>query len=215
MPFDPIVGAGERARLVQAPGERRIERVEDQRRLAAARDAGDAGEGAERDRGLDVLEVVLARAGQRQPAAALGLSAQQRHRDLAAPDQILPGQALGRGHDRGRRALRRPPCRRAPRRPGPCRPRGRRRGSPPRRARPRSPCCRGRAGSSAYRAGAGCRAGAGRSRARPARRARRSAPSRSARPSGCAGSRRPRASRIARKRQVARGRRCAGSRGGR
>ena len=103
--LDLVVGAGEQAGLVQAARQRRIQRVQDQGRLAAAGHAGDAGEGAERDRDLDVLQVVLARAGQLQPAAALGLPAQQGQGDLPAPDQVLPGQALGRRHDRRRRAL--------------------------------------------------------------------------------------------------------------
>ena len=52
-----------------------------------------------------LLEVVLGRADQRQPVAALGLAADQRQRDLAAADEILAGQALGRGQDLGRRAF--------------------------------------------------------------------------------------------------------------
>ena len=96
---------GKQARLVQALGDRRVERVEHERRLAAAGNPGDAGEGAERDAGVDALEVVLGRAGEGQPAAVLGLAADQRQRDLATAGEILAGQALGRGQDLGGRAL--------------------------------------------------------------------------------------------------------------
>src|SRR3546814_17867969 len=48
-PLDGVVGAGKGARLVQAAGQRLVERLDDERRLAAAGDAGDAGEGAERN----------------------------------------------------------------------------------------------------------------------------------------------------------------------
>jgi hypothetical protein len=62
--------AGMLARAVQPPRQRLLERLDDQGALAAARHAGDAGEGAERDAGRHVLQVVLARALDRQPAAA-------------------------------------------------------------------------------------------------------------------------------------------------
>src|SRR3546814_4350583 len=57
-PLDGVVGAGKGARLVQAAGQRLVERLDDERRLAAAGDAGDAGEGAERHRRIDLLQVV-------------------------------------------------------------------------------------------------------------------------------------------------------------
>ena len=67
------------ARVVEPLGERLVERLDDQGRFAAARDAGDAAEGAERDFGGDVLQVVAARADEAQDlprmagAAALGI----------------------------------------------------------------------------------------------------------------------------------------------
>jgi hypothetical protein len=56
-PVDPFMRAGVLARAVQPAGDRLVERIDQQGRLAAARDAGDAGERAERDLGGDVLEV--------------------------------------------------------------------------------------------------------------------------------------------------------------
>ena len=47
--------AGHGARAVQRPGERAVEHVLDERALAAAADAGDGGERAERNRDVDVL----------------------------------------------------------------------------------------------------------------------------------------------------------------
>ena len=193
-PSSAAVLAGMLARAVQPPRQRLVERLDDQRALAAARHAGDAGEGAERDAGRHVLQVVLARALDRQPAAALAarrLAPDLGDRDLAEARQILAGEAGAVAHHLLGRALGDRHGRHARRRPGPCRPDGRRRGSLPRRARPPAPCCRGRAGGSASSAAGRCRAGAGRSTARPAHRARRSGPSRSARRAGCAGSRRP------------------------
>ena len=58
-------GAGVLARAVEPARHRLVERVDEQRRLAAARDAGDAGEQAERDLGGDVLQIVAARADRR------------------------------------------------------------------------------------------------------------------------------------------------------
>ena len=48
-PLDPVMLAGMVARAVEAAGQRLVERLDDQRGFAAARDAGDAGEGAERN----------------------------------------------------------------------------------------------------------------------------------------------------------------------
>src|SRR6185369_15703929 len=59
---DLLVRAGGDARAVQVAGRGRIERVDGERRLAAAADAGDAGEGAERELHRDVGQVVGGRA---------------------------------------------------------------------------------------------------------------------------------------------------------
>ena len=50
-------------------------------------------------RGIDLPQVVLGGAVQGQPAPLLGLAPGKRHRDHAAADQILAGQALGGRHD--------------------------------------------------------------------------------------------------------------------
>ncbi len=52
---DRVVGAGERLGPVQRAGQRGVEHVLDQRALAAAADAGDDGERAQRDLDVDVL----------------------------------------------------------------------------------------------------------------------------------------------------------------
>ena len=185
-------GAGGSRGAVQLPRRRLVERVDDQRRLAAAGDAGDAGERAERDRRGDVLEIVAAGADDFQLAAGCGDAARRRrrHEPLRRKD-IAPVSELGSAHDLRRRPL-------------------------------GDDLAAVDAGAgadvddviggedrvlvmldddhrvaefaqapAASRAAARCRAGAGRSTARRARRARRSGPSRSARRGGCAGFRRP------------------------
>ena len=59
-PVDAVVRPGEDARAVQLARGGGVERVDGEGRLAAARDAGDAGEGAERDRRGDAAQVVAA-----------------------------------------------------------------------------------------------------------------------------------------------------------
>ena len=49
MPVDAVVRAGAQPRAVEAVGDRAVEDLVDQRRLAGARDAGDGGEDAERE----------------------------------------------------------------------------------------------------------------------------------------------------------------------
>ena len=51
-------------------GQRAIKNVVDQRAFAAAADAGNDGHDAERDADIDVLQVVLARAVDRDPFAS-------------------------------------------------------------------------------------------------------------------------------------------------
>src|SRR3546814_15230872 len=82
------------ARLVQAAGQRLVERLDDERRLAAAGDAGDAGEGAERNRRIDLLQVVRGGAEDADLLARVALAAQARYLDLAPAREVLPGQAL-------------------------------------------------------------------------------------------------------------------------
>src|SRR3546814_10018483 len=59
----------------------------------------DAGEGAERDRRVDVLQVVLAGAEDSDRLARVPLAADARHLDLAQPGEVLAGQAFGVPHD--------------------------------------------------------------------------------------------------------------------
>src|SRR5260370_4797385 len=89
-----------RALAFQPPRQRLVERLDDQRTLAAARYAGDAGEGAEWDAGRDVLQVVLAHALDRQPAAAFGgrLAADLGDGDLPEARQVLTGKAGAVAH---------------------------------------------------------------------------------------------------------------------
>ena len=104
---EPAVLAGMLARAVQPARQGLVERLDDQGALAAARDAGDAGEGAERDAGRHVLQVVLARALHGQPAAALGrrLAALLGNGHLAKAREVLAGEAGAVGHDLLGRAL--------------------------------------------------------------------------------------------------------------
>ena len=123
---------------------------------------------AQRDRGRDVLQVVLARAHHLQ-RLAVGLAPLLRHRDLAPPVRYCPVMLSALAMTSG------VPCGDDPAAVdagagadvdhvvGGA-------GWRPRRARPRARCCRCRAGASASRSGGRCRAGAGRWTARRARR---------------------------------------------
>ena len=100
---EAAVCAGMFARVVQPLGQGLVERLDDQRALAAARDAGDAGEGAERDAGRDVLEVVRLGALDRKPAApltALGwrFAPHLGNGDLAEAGKVLAGEAGAVAH---------------------------------------------------------------------------------------------------------------------
>src|SRR6201999_4411543 len=86
---DAVVGAGAQFRLVQAVGDRGVERLVDQRRLARAGDAGVAAEDAERDRHVEVLEVVFTGAADRQ--RAFRPPALLRHVDLFLAREVLAG----------------------------------------------------------------------------------------------------------------------------
>src|SRR3546814_15505399 len=79
---------------VERAGGGRIEGVDRQRRFARARDAGDAGEGAERELRIDIPEVVGARALDGE-VLARALAAAGRERPLAAAGEIIGGDAFG------------------------------------------------------------------------------------------------------------------------
>src|ERR1039458_2776151 len=71
-----------------------------ERALAGAADAGDAGERAERNAGVDVLKVVLARAEDLKPAPVRGrLYALTGDRDGELPPQILGGKRMRMSED--------------------------------------------------------------------------------------------------------------------
>ena len=77
-------GAGATRGAVELARDRLVERVDQQRRLAAAGDAGDAGEQAERDLGGDVLQVVAARVDDLERAALMrGAALGHRHAEFA------------------------------------------------------------------------------------------------------------------------------------
>ena len=89
-PSIPSWAPGTQFRLVQAVGDRGVERLVDQRRLARAGDAGHAAEDAERDVDVDALEVVFT--GAADGELTLRGAALLRHLDLFLPREVLPGQ---------------------------------------------------------------------------------------------------------------------------
>ena len=102
--FDAVVRGRGLVGAVQPPRQRLVERVDEQRRLAAARHAGDGGEQAERNLGRDVLQIVAARADDLEQAVRVRRPP-LRDRDLAHAVEILPGQRRRVGHDVVGRAL--------------------------------------------------------------------------------------------------------------
>ena len=91
-------GAGASRAPLSSPRQRLVERVDQQRRLAAAGDAGDAGEQAERDFGGDVLQVVAARADD-LAARAVGVARPPlgHRRSRSSPERYLPVSEFGVG----------------------------------------------------------------------------------------------------------------------
>src|SRR3546814_10100123 len=86
-PGQRVVRPRDEPRAVQRPRRAGVERVDDEARLARARQAGDAGEGAERDRRGDTPKVVRPRALQHQ-VEAVSRAAVRRHLDsLRAGDR--------------------------------------------------------------------------------------------------------------------------------
>ena len=197
------------ARLVQPVGERLVDDLVHERRLARARHAGDADEVRHREVDVDALQVVHAGAAHREPAAVL--VAARRHGDRPPSGEELAGdRRLVLLHLRGGAlgddvaavlARARAPCRRG----------GRPRTSSARRARRRARCCRGRAAARASRSACCCRAGGARSTARRGCRARRPAASRSASPAVAAAPRRRTASPPHGRAAGSRRRRCRGT----
>ena len=81
-------------RAVELARHRLVERVDDQRRLAAAGDAGDAGEEPERDLDRDILEVVALGADDLERAALLRLAALGRDRDAHLAGEVFAGERV-------------------------------------------------------------------------------------------------------------------------
>src|SRR6185312_5891265 len=97
--LDALDRCGLDARAAQARGRVPEQRVDDERRLARAGYAGDAGEEPERDVGADVAQVVAARADDVQLPRRICDRAQPRHVDAAPPRQVLAGDGGGVGLD--------------------------------------------------------------------------------------------------------------------
>ena len=101
-PGDLVVFSGEDAGAVEGAGGGGVERVDGEARLARARDAGDAGEGAERDARGDAPEVVRGRAVDGE-LLAIALAAFRREGDRAAAREIVGGEAGLARHQVGER----------------------------------------------------------------------------------------------------------------
>src|SRR5262249_1050624 len=99
---DVVVGRGSGAGAVQTPRQRQVQHLVDQRTLSATADAGDGDKGAQREGYVDVLQVVLSCALDREPGAGrraarltfllrLWHAAMSRHGDRFLSGQILSG----------------------------------------------------------------------------------------------------------------------------
>ena len=97
-------GRGALAGVVQLAGDRLVEGVDQQRRLAAAGDAGDAGEQPERNFRRDVLQIIAARVDHLDGAAMVRRLA-LRYLDREFAGEIFAGQRFRIAHDVGGRAL--------------------------------------------------------------------------------------------------------------
>ena len=93
------------ARARELAGDTLVERLDQQGRLAAAGDAGDAGEGRQRNLAGHVLQVVALGADDGDLARIGDLPPVGRQGDLHHARQILPRQAVGVAHDLLRRAF--------------------------------------------------------------------------------------------------------------
>ena len=101
---DLFVGAGQIARAMQGFGQRFIESLQHQGRLAAAGHAGDTGEGAEREGGIDLLQVVGFRADDFN-RLAVAFAALARHVDFFDAGEVGGGEGVLVQHHLGRGAL--------------------------------------------------------------------------------------------------------------
>ena len=97
--FDRLAGAGIAAGAVQLAGQLLQDDAVDQRTLAGAGNAGDAGHDAERDADVDMLQVVLRGAAHDQPMAVARLGGQPGCRSGSWPLRYWPVIEAGVGHD--------------------------------------------------------------------------------------------------------------------
>ena len=102
--LDAIVRSRGLVRVVEPPGDRLVERVDQQGRLAAAGNAGDAAENTNRNFGGDVLEIIAAGIDDADHPPLIDATA-LRNVDAEHSGQILSGQRIRRRHDVRRRAL--------------------------------------------------------------------------------------------------------------
>ena len=105
-PFQRVERGRVLQRAIEPPRHRLVERIDDQGRFAAAGNAGDAGEQAERNIRRDIAQIIAARADQPQLASRVRLAALFRRRDLHAAGEIGAGERILVGHDVGRGSLR-------------------------------------------------------------------------------------------------------------
>ena len=100
-----VCGRFQRRGAVQCRGAQREQRVVDQRRLARTGHAGDAGQQADRNFQIDIVQVVAARALEVQRQLLVARRALGRNRDLHSPGQVFAGQRVRVRHDFCGRAL--------------------------------------------------------------------------------------------------------------
>ena len=103
--LDLVVGRGMLAALVQLARGGLVQRLDHQRGFAAARNAGDAGQRAQRNGRRDVLQIVALGAEHLEPAIVRRLAPLGGNRNLLQSDEIFSRQAVGVGHDLVRRAF--------------------------------------------------------------------------------------------------------------
>ena len=96
--LDAVVRGGRQRSAVELARNGIVERVDQQGGLATATNAGNAGEQAERDLGVDVLEIVATRVDHLDGAPLVGrLALGHRHAEFAG--EIFTGPGARRGDD--------------------------------------------------------------------------------------------------------------------
>src|SRR5690606_35909714 len=92
--LDPVVLARQDARVVEMPRQRCVQDIGDERALARAAHTGDARERAERERDVDVAQVVRAYAAHDELRAVRRTTPLLRYGDLAIAADVRSGQRL-------------------------------------------------------------------------------------------------------------------------